>query len=94
MLHIVSPSPTSQPTPQPLQRSHPGELCSDEVSPCEGGYCVGPFIDKETVKVGVCAPLEVGKGCIRACLGRKCRLFPGNCLKCSEGKKLKEGRCL
>lgn len=85
-------SPTNEPTSQPIQRAPPGALCSDLMQ-CEDGYCVGPFKLIGGLEVGVCAPYEVGRGCLRACL-ESCRYFPGNCLTCKEGKKLKEGRCL
>lgn len=95
IISYVSGVPTTQPTAQPLEVASPGALCSS-MMPCQG-FCLGPFKQLGGLKVGVCAPYEVGRGCLRACLEDTdvlCQYFPGNCLTCKEGKKLKEGRCL
>jgi hypothetical protein len=85
-----TPVPTSQPTFGVLA----GQYCSAKAQ-CLKGVCVGPWITVSNEILGVCTGVV---GCRRACVhdpegGSGCKFFPGNCLKCKRGYKLKKGRC-
>lgn len=99
MCLITSSIATKAPTASPFYDEnvvYPGQYASS-TSVCKG-IVVGPYKRVSGEILGVCADEHVG-ACRWACIhdpegGTPCKNYPGQCIKCKRGHKLKYGLCI
>jgi hypothetical protein len=87
---------TNSPTSSPFYIVYPGQGTS-MTSKCLG-IPLGPYRNVRGDVEGVCASEKVGPGCRWACIHdpegeSPCKNFPGDCIRCKRGFKLKKGIC-